>query len=147
MPITYEMLPIEGFIRDTWSGDVEIRQLREHWERMLGDSCCVATAKTLFDLRHATLLFSEHELQAAIQEVGLPLLKNRAWISAIVVRRSGQLRIASKYQGFAVMFSRDTIFSEIEEAERWLLKQEHRSLPGHSLPNMPSATAISVEDT
>jgi len=142
MPITYEILPNEGFIRETWSGDVEIRHLREHWESMLGDSCCLATAKTLVDLRHATLLFSEHELQAAIQEVGLPLLHNRAWISAIVVRRSSQLRMASKYQGFAVMFSRDTIFSQIDEAQRWLLKQEHRSSVSRLPPNTPSATAM-----
>jgi hypothetical protein len=135
------MVPIEGFIRETWSGDVEIRHLREHWKSMLADSCCVDTAKTLVDLRHATLLFSEHELQAAIQEVGLPLLQNRAWISAIVVRRSSQLRIASKYQGFAAMFSRDTIFSQIDEAERWLLRQEHRSPLSRLPPELPGATA------
>jgi len=121
------MVPIEGFIRETWRGDIEIRHLREHWERMLRDSSCVAIAKTLVDLRHATLLFSEQELHAAMQEVGLPLLQHRAWISAIVVRRSSQLRIASRYQGFAAMFSRDSIFSQVDEAERWLLNQDHRS--------------------
>jgi hypothetical protein len=127
MPITYEMRPVEGFIRETWSGDIEIRHLREHWDRMLRDTSCMGTAKTLVDLRHATPMFSDDELQAAIQDVGLPLLQNRAWISAIVVRRSKQLHVASRYQRFAAMFSRDTIFSQIEEAERWLMKQEHRS--------------------
>ncbi len=101
--------------------------MREHWQRLLTDEACLAIAKTLVDIRLATLLFSDAELFAAIQEVGLPLLGNRAWISALVVRRSRQLQVAARYQGFAATFSRDSIFSQVEEAERWLLKQEHRA--------------------
>jgi len=127
MPIAYNVVPLDGFIRETWSGDVAIRDLREHWQRLLTDEACLALAKTLVDIRLATLLFSDAELFAAIQEVGLPLLGNRAWISALVVRRSRQLQVAARYQGFAATFSRDSIFSQVEEAERWLLKQEHRA--------------------
>jgi len=127
MPITFTMAPFDGFIRETWSGDIEIRDLRDHWQRLLTDEACLALAKTLVDIRLATLLFSDAELLAAIQEVGLPLLGNRAWISALVVRHTRQLQVAARYQGFAATFSRDSIFSQLEEAERWLLKQDHRA--------------------
>ncbi len=127
MPIAYNVVPLDGFIRETWSGDIEIHHLRKHWERLLRDEACLAIAKTLVDIRLATLLFSDAELLAAIQEIGLPLLGNRAWISALVVRRSRQLQVAARYQGFAATFSRDAIFSEIAEAERWLMKQDHRA--------------------
>jgi len=127
MPITYEVFPFDGVIRETWHGEVTIAMLRRHWETMLSDPGCLRLRRTLADLRLASLRFSERELQDAVREVGFPLLAGRDWISAIVVRKSLQLRMASRYQAVASIFSQDAIFSMEEEAERWLTRQEKRS--------------------
>jgi hypothetical protein len=127
MSITYEVLQFEGVIRETWRGEISIAMLRMHWDKMLRDDECLRHTRTLADLRQATLTFNDQELQAAVLEVAVPLLQGRDWISAIVVRRSLQLRLASRYHGFAAMYSQDAIFSQVDEAERWLVKQERRS--------------------
>ena len=127
MPITYEVLPYEGVIRESWHGDITMGVLRGHWNSLLRDEQCLRLGKSLADLRQATLLVSDQQLETAIREVAIPLLQGREWISAIVVQRSVQLRLASRYHSLAALFSRDTVFSQLDEAERWLLKQEHRS--------------------
>jgi len=127
MPITYEVFPFDGVIRETWCGEITISVLRLHWETMLRDHECLRLRRTLADLRQASLEFSERELQDAVREVGFPLLEGRDWISAIVVRRSLQLRMASRYHAVASIFSQDAIFSMEEEAQRWLARQEKRS--------------------
>ena len=124
MPITYEVLPFERIIRETWRGEVTIAMLREHWASMLRDDDCVRLARTLADVRQATPLFSDQELRAAVLEVAIPLLQGRNWTSALVVSRSLQLHLASRYHGFASIFSEDAIFCQVEEAERWLLKHD-----------------------
>ena len=55
------------------------------------------------------------------------MLKGRDWISAIVVRTPAQFNKSSRYQGLAAAYSQDVIFSSIDEAKRWLLKQKLRT--------------------
>ena len=86
----------------------------------------MAFRKSLSDLRGATLLFSEQDLQLAVRKAVAPLLKGKDWISAIVVRTPTQFQMGSKYQGFALAYSRDAIFSNLDEAKRWLQKQQLR---------------------
>lgn len=126
MSIRYEVLPFEGVIRETWQGDITVAMLRAHWDTMLRDPACLGVARSLADVREATVLFSDAELRAALREVALPLLQGRDWISAIVVHGALQLHMASRYHGLAAMFSQDAVFSQVDEAERWLLKQEQR---------------------
>jgi len=92
----------------------------------LQDEQAMALRKSLSDLRGATLLFSEQELHLVVREVVVPLLKGRDWISAIVVRTPAQFQMGSRYQGFALAYSRDAIFSGLDEAKRWLLNQQLR---------------------
>lgn len=124
MSIRYEVHLLDGIIRETWSGEITIEQVRSHWGKLLQDDACLVIAKTLADLRLATLLFSDQDLLQAIQDIGRPQVGGHAWATALVVRRSSQLRMASRYQGLAIMSRRSAIFSQMEEAERWLLKQD-----------------------
>ena len=126
MPITYQASNSDGVVTAVWTGDISSADLREHLDRLLRDENAMALRKSLSDLRGATLLFSEQELHSAVREVVAPLLKGRDWISAIVVRTPTQFQMGSRYQGFALAYSRDAIFSSLDEAKRWLLKQQLR---------------------
>ena len=126
MPITYQASPSDGFVTAVWIGDISSADLREHLGRLLQDETAMALRKSLSDLRAATLLFSEQDLQLAVREVVAPLLKGKDWISAIVVRTPTQFQMGSKYQGIALAYSNDAIFSNLDEAKRWLQKQQLR---------------------
>jgi hypothetical protein len=126
VPITYQASNSDGVVTVVWIGDISSADLREHLGRLLQDEDAMAIRKSLSDLRGATLLFSEQELQLAVREVVSPLLKGKDWISAIVVRTPTQFQMGSKYQGFALAYSRDAIFSSPDEAKRWLLNQQLR---------------------
>jgi len=126
VPITYQASHPDGFVSAVWSGDISTADLREHLGRLLQDETEMAFRKSLSDLRGAALLFSEQDLQLAVREAVAPLLKGKDWISAIVVRTPTQFQMGSKYQGFALAYSRDAIFSNLDEAKRWLQKQQLR---------------------
>ena len=126
MSISYEVLPLEGIILETWCGDITIATLRAHLDTMLRDAACLRLAKSLADVRQATVLFTDQDLRTALRDVALPLLQGRDWISAIVVQGPLQLHMASRYHALAAMFSQDAVFCQVDEAERWLLRQEQR---------------------
>ena len=126
MPISYQACQTEGVVTAVWSGDISSADLREHLGTLLHDENAMALRKSLSDLRGATFLFSEQELHLAVREVVAPLLKGKHWISAIVVRTPTQFQMGSRYQGFASAYSSDAIFSNVDEAKRWLLKQQLR---------------------
>ena len=126
MPVTYQVSNPDGFVKAVWIGDISSADLRDHLGRLLRDETAMALRKSLSDLRAATLLFSEQDLQLAVREVVAPLLKGKDWISAIVVRTPTQFQMGSKYQGFALAYSNDSIFSNLDEAKRWLQKQQLR---------------------
>ena len=126
MPVTYQASKPDGFVTAVWIGDISSADLREHLGRLLQDETAMALRKSLSDLRGATLLFSEQDLQLAVREVVAPVLRDKDWISAIVVRTPTQFQMGSKYQGFAFAYSRDAIFSNLDEAKRWLQKQQLR---------------------
>jgi len=126
VPITYEISGSDGLIAEVWLGDISIADLREHWLRLLHDEKALALRKSLADLRGSTLLFSAQDLELAVREVAEPMLKGRDWISAIVVSTPRQIQMSSAYQGLALAYSHDVIFSSTDEARRWLLTQEPR---------------------
>jgi hypothetical protein len=123
--ITYELSELDCLIVETYSGEVSIEDLRRHWTEMLIDKGALAFRRSLADLRAATLLFSSQELALAIKEVVLPTLQGRSWLAAIVVRNSAQLQLVSRFQGYAARFIYDAVFSDYDEAKRWILAQQH----------------------
>jgi len=127
LPITYKISSSEGIVTVAWIGNISIVEVREHLSRLLQDEKALALRKSVADLRASTLLFSDEELGLALREVVDPVLKGRDWISAIVVRTPAQFKKSSRYQGLAAAYSQDVIFSSIDEAKRWLLKQKLRT--------------------
>lgn len=125
MAITYDILHAEGLIVETWQGDVTIEELRAYWADILGSDDVMRIRRTLVDLRFATIAFTDVEFDRAVQEVVLPALQGQDWITAIVVNTSRQLQLGSRYHSYAARYSSDVIFSSVDDAKRWLLKQ-HR---------------------
>lgn len=123
MTITYELKPSERLVVETWRGEVSIDELRGHWSDILGNDDVMKIRRTLVDLRTATIAFSDAELDRAIHEVVFPALHGRNWITAIVVNTPRQLHLGSRYHSYAARYSSDVVFSSVDAARRWLLKQ------------------------
>lgn len=127
MSIAYEISSVDSLVTETWTGEISIADLRQHWTLLMQDSNALALRRTLADLRGSTVLVSGEELSSAIRELVEPHLNGRDWITAIVVSTPAQFRLSSSYQGSAGAYSHDVIFSTVEEARRWLLKQRHQT--------------------
>ena len=113
---------------ETWIGEISIADLRQHWTFLMQDDNALALRRTLVDLRASTIHVSGEELSSAVREVVQPHLKGRDWITADAVQMTpAQFRLSSSYQGCAAAYSHDVIFSTVEEARRWLLKQERET--------------------
>ncbi len=126
MPISYSINELEKIIVEVWWGEVDIATLTEHWRDCLACERVLALRRTLVDLTHARILFSQSELQLAVEEVVIPALKGRDWATAIVVKKTDQFRAGSQYQAIAQLYSYDSIFSDMDAARMWLRKQELR---------------------
>ena len=124
MTISYEIQWAEPLIVETWRGEVTIDELRAHWGDLFRDDDVMKIRRTLVDLRSAEIGFSDAELDRAVNEVVLPALQGRDWITAIVVDTSRQLHVSSRYHSYAARYSSDVVFSSVEDANRWLLKQD-----------------------
>ena len=69
----------------------------------------------------ASAASSESELTLVV----LPALRGLNWITAIVGDTPRQLQLGSRYHSYAARYSSDVVFSSVEDAKQWLLKQ-HR---------------------
>ena len=128
MTITFDIQPADKLIVETWQGEITIDQLRAYWSEILRDEAVMTIRRTLVDIRAATIAFSDEEFDRAVSEVVFPALAGRDWITAIVVNTSRQLQLGSRYHSYAARYSSDVIFSSLDDAKRWLMKQ-HRA--GH----------------
>jgi hypothetical protein len=129
MTITFEIQHADKLIVEAWQGDITIDQLRAYWGEILRDEEVMKIRKTLVDLRSATIGFSDAEFDRAMTEVVFPALDGRDWITAIVVNTSRQLQLKSRYHSYAARYSSDVVFSSVDDAKRWLMKQ-HRAAHG-----------------
>jgi hypothetical protein len=121
MPITYTIDREKKLITEIWTGEVTAECLAAYWKRYLDDPEVLAIRRTLVDLRQADILFNGSDLQILIQNIVLPVLKGRDWKTAIVVEGSIQFGVSRQYQVFAELYSKDAIFSNIDEARHWLI--------------------------
>jgi hypothetical protein len=85
MPITYTIDHDKQLIYETWTGEVSAADLAAYWENYLSNPAVMAIRRTVVDLRAATLAFSGLDFDSLIQQIVLPILGERKWISAIVV--------------------------------------------------------------
>ncbi|HEV3052670.1 MAG TPA: hypothetical protein VGX50_20320 [Longimicrobium sp.] len=121
MPISYTIDEEKGFITEVWTGDIAASDLASYWRRCLADPQVLSIRKTLVDLRECRILFKGVELSAMIKAIVIPVLDGRDWKTAIVVAHPVQFGVSRQYQAFAESYSRDAIFSDPEDARRWLL--------------------------
>jgi hypothetical protein len=121
MPISYTLDEAEGLITEVWTGEIAASDLASHWERYLADPEVLRIRRTLVDLRECRILFKGAELSTLIKSIVIPILNGRDWKTAIVVDDPAQFGVSRQYQAFAESYSRDAIFSDPEDARRWLL--------------------------
>jgi len=121
MPISYTIDEEKGIITEVWTGDIAASDLESYWRRYLADPEVMRIRRTLVDLRECRILFKGVELSSLIQSMVIPILDGRDWKTAIVVEHPTQFGVSRQYQAFAESYSRDAIFSDPEDARRWLL--------------------------
>jgi hypothetical protein len=108
----------------------------------------LAIRRTVVDLRESTICFSGWDLQKLINEMVLPVLEGRDWKTALVVREPTQFGVSRQYQVFAEQYSKDSIFSCVEDAGVWICKHpiedEGKSGANHTTePGSPSRAGSS----
>lgn len=121
MPISYTLDEENGFINEVWTGDIAASDLASYWRRYLADPEVLRIRRTLVDLRGCRILFKGVELSSLVESMVIPVLDGRDWKTAIVVGHPTQFGVSRQYQVFAESYSSDAIFSDPEDARRWLL--------------------------
>lgn len=121
MPITYTIDREAKLITEVWDGEVDAKCLEEHWKQYLEEPEVLAIRRTIVDLRRAKIIFKGTVMDALIERIVMPALKGLTWKSAIVIDNSLQFGVSRQYQVFADRYSKDSIFTDIEEARNWLL--------------------------
>jgi hypothetical protein len=124
MPITYIINHQKGLIRETWKGKIGGVDLAAYWLHYLADPEVLAIRRTVVDLRKANIDFSGLDFDALIRTIVLPVLGERTWTTAIVIRDPIQFGVSRHYQIFAERYSKDSIFRNVADAERWILSAE-----------------------
>ena len=122
MPITYTIDREKKLILETWTGEVSASDLAEYWKRYLGDTEVLPLRRTVVDMREAVIRFTGWEMDRLIKDIVLPALEGRDWKTAIVVKEPTQFGVSRQYQVFAQRYSKDSIFSTVEEARTWLAR-------------------------
>jgi hypothetical protein len=120
MPINYCIKSDKGYILEQWSGHVSITDLEEYWTLYLSDAEVMRLRKTIVDLRNATIAFKGQELDDLVQSLVVPKLNGLRWKSALVVSDPVQYGISRQYHVFSHLYSKDSVFYDIKDAERWI---------------------------
>ena len=121
MPISYAIDHQQSVIVETWTGDVAAADLAEHWRRYLADPAVLDLRRTLVDLRQCRILFTGAQLAAMVDTIVVPVLQGRDWRTALLTESPVQFGVSRQYQVFAENYSRDSIFSDPDEAMTWLV--------------------------
>jgi hypothetical protein len=123
MPITYSNDPAQRIVLESWSGDVHAADVRAHWTQMLEDPVSLSIRRSLTDVRQAVPQLAADELERVVNEVLIPGLKGRCWLSAVVVASADQLRLTHRYRA-TQRLNEVSVFSDADTALTWLLRQE-----------------------
>lgn len=120
MPIAYTIDREKKLIFETWTGEIHAGDLAAYWKRYLTDEEVLEIRRTIVDLRASVINFSGNEFYSLIEAIVVPALKGREWVTAIVVGEPVQFGVSRQYQAFAGRYSKDSIFSSVAEAEKWI---------------------------
>ena len=123
MPISYTIDDEHRYIVETWTGMITAAYLGEFMRRFLADPVVTAIGRTVVDIRECRLLFSGEQLAELVENIVVPMMNGRKWISAIVVNDPIQFEITRQYHLLAESYSRDSIFGTLEDAIAWLQAQ------------------------
>jgi hypothetical protein len=123
MPITFTIDAERAVIHERWSGEIRAAELGGYWRRILADAEVMAIRRTVVDLRDAVIEFGGAELATLVDEVVVPALRGRHWVTAIVVGAPVQVGVSNQYRVFASLYSQDALFRTPEAAVDWVLAQ------------------------
>lgn len=121
MPITYRIDREKNLIFELWTGSIGAEDPTAYWKQYLADAEVMEIRRTIVDLRGSVIRFSGEELNSLIESVVMPALKGRTWTTALVVEGgSVEFGVSRQYQVFAGRYSKDAIFADVAEAEKWI---------------------------
>ena len=119
MGIRYQVDPALGLVRTTWAGAVTAAELERHLRTMLADPAARACARSLTDLRGATLAFDGAELQSVVGRAVLPALDGLRWRAALVVGDAVQVGVSNQWRVYAAEVETG-VFTDEARALAWL---------------------------
>lgn len=123
--IAYVVDPGLDLVLEEWSGDITRDALAAHWSGLMQDMTALRCRRTLVDFSAATIHLHGQDLVELIDNVLLPALQGRRWITAIVAASAVQYGFGRQYLAFGARFSNTRIFREVDEALAWLATERH----------------------
>ena len=122
MPIEYHIDRELNLVLKRFTGDVDIAQLKRHWEELITDNESVSIAAWLTDIREAKIRYNGPELERLVRSVIEPRMKGVRWISAVVVNAGVQYGVTNQFSVYASGKAIVATFLSREEALEWVLK-------------------------
>lgn len=120
MPITYTIDPQAGLLRVTWSGEVSLQELAEHWDRLLKDVAFPGVARALTDLRASTFAFEGAEFWRTIDDHYRDAISLKSFQVAILVANRDQEKYAGIWKTLVPKTVTVSIFEDSRQALAWL---------------------------
>lgn len=112
---------------EQWTGNVGQADLAAHWQMLLKNEDVIQRRRTIVDLTRATIDLRGQDLQSLIDDIVVPLLSGKTWITAIIVNSAFQHGFSRQYGAFADMYSVDQIFRSEADALAWINTQKHEA--------------------
>jgi len=118
--ITYHADIEKRVVFETWTGAINVPELRSHWEVCLTDPDVLAIKRTLVDLRECEILFSGAEWVNQLERfvLGNPVVPG--WLTAIIVNKSYIHGVARQFLTYTSGVLTGEIFNSSDAALAWL---------------------------
>lgn len=124
MPIEYYVDNKQGLVFKRFHGQVDIKQLRDHWRELMADADAMEFAAWVTDIREATVRFNGAELELLVRTVIEPRLKDVRWLSAVVANPGVQYGVTNQFSVYASGHAVVATFLDRDEALAWVRKQK-----------------------
>jgi hypothetical protein len=99
MPISYEVDPSGGIIRERWHGTPTTQDIFDHWTIQMAEDEAMSVRVSLVDLRDGDIEFSGADLQRSTSTILEPAMGDRKRRATVIVRDPVQHGVSRAIHG------------------------------------------------
>lgn len=119
MPITYQIDPELGLVYREFKGSITLDVLAQHYRDLLSDPNAEGMLAWVTDMRDCTLELRGDDVQSLVDRTIRPLMCERRWHCAAIVRTEVQYGLTSQFALFSAECGETKVFYDLPEAIDW----------------------------